>query len=89
MSNFLAERAFLTKLKWVVPVESQFPGLFKNALELCPDLKMRHEVAASLGYHTLLLTPITFIISSRRKKPCYVFRFCFCDGELISYFQPV
>ena len=30
---------------WMVPAESQFPGLFKNVLKLCPPWKIKPEIA--------------------------------------------
>ena len=35
-------------MKQLVPGESQFPGLFKNALKLCLASKMRHEIAGEV-----------------------------------------
>ena len=42
--EFLSYKNRLTII-WMVPAESQFPGLFKNVLKLCPPWKIKPEIA--------------------------------------------
>ena len=50
-------------MKQLVPGESQFPGLFKNALKLCLASKMRHEIAGEVrGDHISCKFALTDLI---------------------------